>query len=301
MSDLHGPLDREARRVAAQPGALDAVRKRADRNRRVRRVVTGAVALMIGGAGMAIAFAAFRTETTSRPSAGPSSATPAPSPSNVDATPSSFTLEVLNATGQGLDAMAPYIFLLFQDAEAVGSASFKVFSDTEERRSTSQILTDFAHEDAAVRIEQTLLPGAQIGRLPPDSQMDIRVVLGRDFANRELDGIHAYQFVREFMAVRHTGGGAERFLTERAARQYRTHEGGLSLYGYDQGTHDITEIRRLPQLLAVFVVVVRIPQWPDPEPGDRKMSVYETLHVGRAADPEGGPTDLFILYAERNS
>ena len=47
MSELQGILDREARRVSAEPGALDAVLHRVDRRRRNRRVATAIFALAL--------------------------------------------------------------------------------------------------------------------------------------------------------------------------------------------------------------------------------------------------------------
>lgn len=51
MPDLHDSLDDEARRVWSEPGALDAVLDRVSRRRRVKRIATGALALVVAGAG----------------------------------------------------------------------------------------------------------------------------------------------------------------------------------------------------------------------------------------------------------
>ena len=50
MSELQGILDREARRVSAEPGALRRPRHRVDRRRRNRRVATAIFALALAGA-----------------------------------------------------------------------------------------------------------------------------------------------------------------------------------------------------------------------------------------------------------
>jgi hypothetical protein len=301
MTDMHDDLDREARRVIADPDALGGVRRRADKHRLVHRVATGALALAIGGAGIGLAYAAFRSPSSGRPAAGPSaSPTPGPTPTQGGATSlTAPTLEVLNATGENLSQVARYAILRFRDAEPVRPLQLVTISDSERAQTTSQILCNSAYADHAAGIEQALLPGAQIGDLPSDAQTDMQIILGQDFSDRELDGVRAYEFVRKFMVARHTNKGAEKFLTENAARQYSSGEGGLSLYEYDQGTHDITGIHR-DSNSSSFLVVVRIPQWPNPEPGKSNTSAYETLEVGGVQDGPDGSVRLLIVYAERN-
>jgi hypothetical protein len=60
MSDLRDELDREARKVRADTADLSRIRRRAERLRNRRRVTTAIVALAVGGAGLAVSYAAFR-------------------------------------------------------------------------------------------------------------------------------------------------------------------------------------------------------------------------------------------------
>jgi hypothetical protein len=70
MPDLHQYLDHEARRVRADDDALAAIRRRAVRNRRGRRIVAGVVSIVIGGAGVGLAYTAFTSMTPTRVASG---------------------------------------------------------------------------------------------------------------------------------------------------------------------------------------------------------------------------------------
>ena len=222
---------------------------------------------------------------------------PGPTPPSADSAYRKFTLETFNATGLDLDLVFPYTHTIFEASSALDRVSFSSYGDAEEGRPISMILFDDpALETTAYEIKESLLQGAQFGELPSNAQTDMQIYLGRDYGDREQPGMHAHELVRSFMAARHRDKGAEKFLTENAARKYATGEGGLSLYEYDRGTHDITAIHRHPQR-STFLVVVRIPQWPDSAPGEARSSVYETLEVGGVQDAPDIP--LRIVYAER--
>ncbi len=243
--------------------------------------------------GPVIAISAYRLgeylpdpQESPRPDDGGETPVPGPTPTS-DETASSLSFEIFNATGLELDAVVPYSVLLFEEARSL------FISDAEEARSTSQIFCAPANRDEAERIREALLPGAEIGSLPADAQADIQIVLGQDYAEREGNGIRAYELVRRFMGARHNGEGAERFLTRDAEGQYQANEGGLSLYGYTQRSHDVTSIQPLPDSVSTFVVVVRIPQGGDSD-------FYETLHVGTASIEVDGTLGKAVLYAERN-
>lgn len=59
MSELQGILDREARRVSAEPGALQAVLHRVDRRRRTRRVATAILAFALAALALSTLVKAF--------------------------------------------------------------------------------------------------------------------------------------------------------------------------------------------------------------------------------------------------
>lgn len=70
MPDFHAPLDRHARRVRADDDALAAVRRRAVRNRRGRRIIAGGVSILIGAAGVGLVYTAFTSTTPTRVASG---------------------------------------------------------------------------------------------------------------------------------------------------------------------------------------------------------------------------------------
>jgi hypothetical protein len=71
MDELRRALDNEARGVGADPGALQAIRRRAARRRVTRQVGTGAVALAVAVGGFALALSAFSGPGSGRPMVGP--------------------------------------------------------------------------------------------------------------------------------------------------------------------------------------------------------------------------------------
>jgi hypothetical protein len=78
MDELRLELDDEARRLEAEPDALEAVRRRAGRRRVTRQIGTGAVAMAVAAGGFALAVDAFSGPRSERPLVGPS---PSVSPS----------------------------------------------------------------------------------------------------------------------------------------------------------------------------------------------------------------------------
>lgn len=81
MNELREPLEREARRVSARSDALASVLGRAKRARSIRRIGSAAIALMIGGGGLAVALGAFQPGGSVRPVTEPK-----PSPTSRAAT-----------------------------------------------------------------------------------------------------------------------------------------------------------------------------------------------------------------------
>jgi hypothetical protein len=217
---------------------------------------------------------------------------PGPTPSTETPPSATLTIDVFNATGQELGPIVGYIHLFFRDTDAIEGVRFLGISEAGEVQPTSRILRASAHDDEAAQIEEGLLPGAEIGDLPSDSQTDIQIVLGQDFLEQQQDGLQAYELAHNFMRARQRGTGAERFLTAGTAGLYQEGEGGLSLYGYSPRSHEITAIHRSQDDPVVFAITVRIPQ-------TGKTQFYETLHVG-PADPNDRGAGLSIIYAERN-
>jgi hypothetical protein len=77
MSEFRDGLDAEARRVRAEPDALERLKARARRRRIRRQVGSGVAALAVAGAGFAFAFNAFRGGPQTGPAVGPTM-TPSP-------------------------------------------------------------------------------------------------------------------------------------------------------------------------------------------------------------------------------
>jgi hypothetical protein len=257
MSDLHADLDREARRVSAEYDALTEVRERAGRNRLVRRVATGALALVIGGAGLGLAYAAFRSPSAGRPAAGPtSSPTPGPTPTSDDATPPPVRIVIEDRTG--LSKTLPYAFAWIEargrgahhGGYDVGDAHHSGFDSvgqpvaptlTGEPIPITTIYCDLQYEAEALRMRELLFPGAHIARERPDEGVRVAydpeplltVALGQDFATLHSQAIDAFEFVSEFGLSR--AARSERaftFVTGEVHRAYEDGEVGLSMYGY---------------------------------------------------------------------
>jgi hypothetical protein len=227
MAEFRPFLDREARRVHADPGALDGVLRRAERRRTWRRAAAGAVALAIAAGSLGLAYAAFRPDRETVPG-GP---VPGPSPSpdvpfievtNASATDGAteFAAAILSAGG----SRAEVVENSDPDAAAAGEA--------EGGRRT----TIFCHptvEDVALALRDRFFPGAHLqGRIDPES---ILVAVGDDFIRDNRTMFENFMTARSFMTRRVEGNGAEAFLSDDAARQFAAGTNGLSLYGYTQG------------------------------------------------------------------
>jgi len=77
MSDLRESLDREARRIAADAGALSTTYRRVERQRSRRRVVSGAIALAVATTGVLVAVRSFQSQGGSpRPAQQPATRQP---------------------------------------------------------------------------------------------------------------------------------------------------------------------------------------------------------------------------------
>lgn len=297
--DLNDLLDAEARRVRGGPDALTLVLRRAGRRRRARRIATGVLALAVAVATFGLAYAAFRPSAqvgpTGQPVPGPS-VTPTPSSTTAQATPPPFEVRVVNVSGteHGGDLAVAMLrgAVLPGDipAEAVRlSDGSEIGTAAEGAAGTTRIFCHPSLEGDARGLRDVLFPGAELHpRIDADA---IVVALGKDFVQENDLQLANLETVRDFMTRRSSGSGAEPLLSEDALRQFRDHDGGLSLYDYAQD--------RAFEIVAMFLgegaqtarIVVRIF-----EPGAQR-TWYETLTVGEGGPPAGAPE---ILAAERN-
>lgn len=281
MSELRPFLDREARRVHAEPGALDGVLRRAERRRTLRRTAAGAVALAIVAGSLGLAYAAFHPDRQARPVAGPTTtpeATPTPwvriVVTNASATEGAAELAAAMLAAEGVPPEAVEV----SNRQVIGAA---------EGETASGRTTIFCHpnaEEVALSLRDRFFAGAELqGRIDPDS---ILVAVGDDFVRDNEVPLANFLTVRSFMTRRAQGSGAEAFLSDDAARDY-TEGPGLSLYGYTVGARfRITALH--PGEDGSARAVVRI---------DADATGYETLTVGDH-DPEDGVPE--ILTAELN-
>jgi hypothetical protein len=299
MPDLGDLLDAEARRMREAPDALASVLRRAGRRRQARRIASGILALAVAGATFGLAYAAFRpsveTGPTGEPVTGPS-VTPTPSPSAARPTPPPFEVLVVNVSGTehaGELAVAmlrgavlpediPAEAVRLSDGSPIGTAA-------EGTSSSTRLFCHPALEDEAGAIRDVLFPGAELRpRIDADA---ILVAVGEDFVRENGPPLANLETVRTFMTRRVSGSAAEPLLSEDALRQYRDHDGGLSLYDYAQDREFEIVAMFLGEGAQTARIVVRISE-PD---SDRTR--YETLTVG----PGGSATGpLEILAAERN-
>jgi LytR cell envelope-related transcriptional attenuator len=191
MGDFRERLDAEARRVTADPDRFGDVVERSRRRRIRRQVTSSVVALAIAGGSFALAYGAFRGPGPARPIAGPSpSAT------------SSVEVRLLDGADD------PEAMEIARDL--IGSAGFEVV-ETGPAGHTYETTTiscplEFDHE--AARIADRLGVEAAIVPAIPNTEYDLTVCVGEDFATFE-SGLLAW--IRDFVEARQNGD-AERFL-----------------------------------------------------------------------------------------
>jgi hypothetical protein len=288
MSELRPYLDREAGRVRTDPGALDAVTRRAERRRAIRRVTSGVVALAVAGGSIGLAYAAFRTDGEGRPAGQP---VPAPTPTGGQATPEPLPIEILSGTEN--DTPAAYVAArLAGEGHAIREGGYDVvLTGTATHQPPHTVILCppmFDHE--ASLLQQALFPTARIDGALPDEDVALRIILGRDLEEQDDGGLEAFDVAEAFMGFRALRDDrAHRFLSDLAADQYHRGEGGLELFGYAEGGYELTALS--PAESGAFAVVARIF-----ERGSDRVRI-ETLAVGDQ-DPEDGTPE--ILSAELN-
>ncbi|MGH2655301.1 MAG: LytR C-terminal domain-containing protein [Actinomycetota bacterium] len=218
MPDLYDFLDDEARRVRSEPGALGAVLDRAGRRRRTRRVATGGLALAVAGAGIGLAYAAFRPARQAQPGGFP-----VPGPS-FSASPGPRLVSVVNSSA--IEGAADFAAAVMA-AEGVGVDVVEV-APSGNPSDVTRIHRHPAHEEEAIRLRDRFFSGAELRpRIDPEV-IEIRV--GRDFIESRPVLFEQFAAVRSFMTRRLEGSGAEAFLSDDATRQYGSGQGGLALY-----------------------------------------------------------------------
>lgn len=230
MSDFHSHLEREARRVSAADGALTAVRRRAERNRRSRRILSGAVAVAIASAGFAFALVTFGGPSRDKPSAGPS-ATPTPS---LFAYPEEYPprlqrVNVFNATNDEL--LDEYAAARLVGADFLAQPGGNVLDSSGEvsQRRITEIRYEKPSERRAFRIQNQIFPGARMTEVT-DADAGIVVQVGADFLTNEGHNIAPFKTVFEFMLARAREESVESFLSPQAASQYERGARGLHVY-----------------------------------------------------------------------
>jgi hypothetical protein len=231
MSEFRPFLDREARRVHADPGALEAVLRRAERRRTWRRAAAGAVALAIAGGSLGLAYAAFRPDREARPAREP---VPGPTPIP-QAMPGPSVLVTSASATEGAAEFAAAILTAAGSPPEVVDISYRDSAGAEDAEE-AQGTTIFCHptvEGLAVTLRDRFFPGADLqGRIDPDT---IVVAVGDDFIRDNGTMFENFMTVRSFMTRRAEGNGAEAFLSDDAAREFAEGTNGLSLYGYTEG------------------------------------------------------------------
>lgn len=263
MPDLHDSLENEARRVRSEPGALGAVLERASRRRRAKRIATGALALVVAGAGFGLAYAAFRTARQVEPGGLP---VPGPTPSALATAIAG--LIVTNHSGiQGASEFA--VARLGAD----GIIADVVVVPPEGREERTAIFCHPLREDEAIDLRDRFFPGAVLRpRIDPEF---IEVRIGRDFIEANANLFDAFAVVRSFMTRRVEGAGAEAFLAGDADDDFNM-ASGPSLYGYIRGgAFDIAAVSPVVDGTTVIEVVIVTP-----EGGD--AVVLEHVTVGEA-------------------
>jgi hypothetical protein len=291
MSEFRPFLDGEAQRVHSDPGALDAVRRRAERRRVIRRAAAGAVALAIAAGSLGLAYAAFLPDRQARPAGAP-----VPAPTTTSGTEPIAV--IVEATSERVASAAATLI------EAEGSfihpsgvdLNIAVVEDASPE-SVTRLFCSGVAEPVGVRIRDSVFPGAELhGRIDPGS---ILVKVGQDFEREHRSLIAATPpafleiraFVNDFLRARRTAAGAGTYLGENARAAYAAHEGGLDLLGY--ATHaDRARVMTYDKLSPDrHRVTIRFDRdGPDTPP------VTETLLIGW----ESGDV-IVVLDAERRS
>jgi hypothetical protein len=264
---------------------------RAGRRRRTKRFATGALALVVAGAGFGLAYAAFRPTRQVEPGGLPVPG-PTPSPRSVP-TPDPLPIEILSGTAS--ETPAAYLAArLAGDGRSIREGGYAVVLTGRATHQPPRTLIlcppQFDHEAAA--LEQTMLPGAHIQGALPDEDVALRIILGEDFERTHEGGLKAFDVVDTFMRFRELEDDrAHRFLSDVAADQYHRGEGGLELFGYTDGGYRIIAMSQGEPGGATWLVVVRM--------FDRRSDLprHETLTVG-PIDAAG--TGLVIASAARN-
>jgi hypothetical protein len=219
MGDLRDNLDREARRVSGDRGALDRIMGRARRRRTARRVAGGALALAIAGAGLGVAYGAFR---------GPDSAGPAVGPTPITS-PTARVRLLDGADDPGAMAVARAL---------IREAGFRIVEEGPAGHAyeTTTIACPSAFDYEAMEIARVLRVHASIVGALPNPGYELTVYIGEDFATEE------YEFVRggigDFINARRDGA-AESYLAPSARDDYfetsgRTEPLGDELYLYPE-------------------------------------------------------------------
>jgi hypothetical protein len=278
MSELQRRLDGEAQQVQAESRALDDVLHRAERRRRVRRIVTGAVALAVAGGSLGLAYAAFRPGADTHPAGRP-----VPGPTPTEATTSDpLPIEIIGDT----HAQAYLLARLAGEGSAIREGGYDVVLRGNGTHQPAHTLincpAEFDHE--AQILQQALFPTASIGPALPDEDVALRITLGRDFEEQDDGGLTALEFTQAFMAVRVLPDDqAHRYLSDNAADQYHRGEGGLELFGYADGGYRVTALSS--REAGGFVTVVQIFD------GSSGLVREETLAVGDD-DPQDGRLEI---------
>lgn len=270
MAELGPFLDDEARRVHADPGALDEVMRRAEHRRRIRRTATATLALAVAGASLSLAYAAFRPDPEAQP------AGPAPGPT------SSPTGEVVPglviSNGSSTNAASRFAAALLVGEAVVPDVV--VVSPPATHRAVTTIHCHPTREAEALRLRDEFFPGAELRpRIDPDT---ILVTVGDDFVRDNRTMFRDFMTVRRFMTRRTEGSGAEAFLSEDAARDYAQRAGGLDLYAYAEGGRfEVTSIYRAQDGRSIAAVRIL----------GTARNTSESLTVGDA-EPEDGRAEI---------
>jgi hypothetical protein len=227
-------MDDEARRVRGSDHALDAVVRRADRRRVIRRATGTFLALAIAAGGIGLAYATFQPGGTQRPAGGPTiGPTPGPTPSGDAATPAAIEVEVANAS---TDPRVPTYVASFIEVRGRGvhHGGYRMVSSVEtEGSEVTTVLYEPGFEAEAERMSTRLFSGAATAPDGIAGGAPLRVVVGQDFAERHATAVEAFELVRRFGAERTEPGRADLFLGPDAATYYHGSDGGL--YGYAKG------------------------------------------------------------------
>jgi LytR cell envelope-related transcriptional attenuator len=245
MGELRDGLDWEARRVSGDREALGRILARARRRRTARRVAGGVLALAIAGAGLGVAYGAFRGPDSARPAVGP---TPTASP------PTRVRL-LDGADDRGAIRFARGL---------IREAGFRIVEEGSAGHAyeTTTIACPSAFDHDALEIERLLNVEASIVGALPHPDYDLTVYIGDDLAGSEYELLRAG--LGDFINARRDGD-AEGYLATSARGDYfetsgRTEplEGELYLYP-EEGIagFQIAGWRRLDSDIWHFAVFLR--------------------------------------------